>query len=136
MKGDTRAARLASSDQLWKWIDARGKDFGIGRPYLARDPPHVGPTDGAEYVSRRGGSNTKEATVKTKKRQRTAARNSRSAAKHASRRTAKSEKTAQSSKAAHRSVKETKAAHRSAKDSKAAAHRPHSATKRARTARS
>ena len=31
------------------------RQFGIGRPYLGRDPPHVGPIDGQEYASRRGG---------------------------------------------------------------------------------
>jgi hypothetical protein len=35
---------------------ASGKALGIGRPYLDRDPPHVGPIDGQEYVSRRGGA--------------------------------------------------------------------------------
>jgi hypothetical protein len=43
---------------LWKWVDAHGKDFGIGRPYLDHDPPHVGPIDGQEYTSRRGGPTT------------------------------------------------------------------------------
>jgi hypothetical protein len=27
-------------------MDAHGKEFGIGRPYLDRDPPHVAPIDG------------------------------------------------------------------------------------------
>lgn len=53
-KGETRAQRWVSTDALWKWVDANGKDFGIGRPYLDRDPPHVGPIDGPEYVSKRG----------------------------------------------------------------------------------
>jgi hypothetical protein len=35
---------------LWKWIDQHGKDFGIGRPYLDKDPAHVAPIDGKEYA--------------------------------------------------------------------------------------
>ncbi|MEK9280203.1 MULTISPECIES: hypothetical protein [unclassified Bradyrhizobium] len=53
-KGDNRAQRWTSTEVLWKWIDANGKALGIGRPYLDRDPPHVGPIDGQEYISRRG----------------------------------------------------------------------------------
>ncbi len=53
-KGDNRAQRWVSTEVLWKWVDANGKGLGIGRPYLGRDPPHVGPIDGQEYVSRRG----------------------------------------------------------------------------------
>jgi hypothetical protein len=56
VKGATRAERWASSEELWKWIDAHGKDFGIGRPYLDRDAPHVGPIDGKEYLAHRGGA--------------------------------------------------------------------------------
>ena len=40
--------------ELWKWIDAHGKEFGIGRPYLDKDPPHVAPIDGKEYATRQG----------------------------------------------------------------------------------
>ncbi len=57
VKGKTRAQRWVSSESLWKWIDAHGKEFGVGRPYLDRDPPHVGPTDGKEYVAHQQGSN-------------------------------------------------------------------------------
>jgi hypothetical protein len=53
VKGETRAERLASSDVLWKWIDAHEKELGIGRPYLDRDAPHVGPIDGKEYFDKR-----------------------------------------------------------------------------------
>jgi hypothetical protein len=53
VKGDTRAERLASSDVLWKWVDAHEKELGIGRPYLDRDAPHVGPIDGKEYFDKR-----------------------------------------------------------------------------------
>jgi hypothetical protein len=50
VNGATRAQRLASTQTLWSWIDAHGKEFGIGRPYLDRDPPHVAPIDGKEYA--------------------------------------------------------------------------------------
>src|SRR6266850_4332067 len=92
VKGATRAERWVSTDILWKWIDAHGKEFGIGRPYLDRDPPHVAPIDGREYVSRRGGAKTQEAEAKTKTRvaeatikkgKRLAARADHSAAKRA-----------------------------------------------------
>jgi hypothetical protein len=53
-KGDNRAQRWASTEVLWKWVDANGKSLGIGRPYLGHDPPHVGPIDGPEYISKRG----------------------------------------------------------------------------------
>lgn len=68
-RGDNRAQRWASTELLWKWVDANGKGLGVGRPYLDRDPPHVGPIDGQEYISRRGGaSDHKEAAnVKPKK---------------------------------------------------------------------
>ena len=93
VKGNSRAQRWVSTEKLWKWIDANGKDYGIGRPYLDRDPPHVAPTDGQEYVSRRGGAKTQDAEAKTRKTQdaeakvkkssRQAARNDRSKTKQA-----------------------------------------------------
>ena len=67
-KGDNRAQRWVSTEVLWKWVDANGKALGIGRPYLGRDPPHVGPIDGLEYISKRGTADRKEAAnVKPKK---------------------------------------------------------------------
>ena len=63
VKGATRAERWASSEDLWKWIDAHGKDFGIGRPYRDRDAPHVGPIDGKEYISHRGGAGTQHVAL-------------------------------------------------------------------------
>jgi hypothetical protein len=54
VKGETRFQRYASSQELWRWIDAHEKELGIGRPYLNRDPPHVAPLDGAEYAAKRG----------------------------------------------------------------------------------
>jgi hypothetical protein len=53
--GATRNRRWASTEKFWKWIDAHGKEFGIGRPYLGRDPPHVAPTDGREYAAHNPG---------------------------------------------------------------------------------
>ncbi len=54
VKGETRSERAKSSEELWKWIDAQGRQFGIGRPYLDKDPPHVAPIDGKEYADHRG----------------------------------------------------------------------------------
>lgn len=53
VKGETRADRQIYSDQMWKWIDTHEKELGIGRPYLDRDPPHVGAIDGEEYFIKR-----------------------------------------------------------------------------------
>lgn len=52
INGATRAQRLASTQAFWKWVDAHGKDYGVGRPYLDHDPPHVGPTSGQEYADK------------------------------------------------------------------------------------
>ena len=52
-KGETRSERWISTEMLWNWIDAHGKEFGIGRPYLDRDPPHIAPNDGKEYADHR-----------------------------------------------------------------------------------
>jgi hypothetical protein len=65
VKGETRSERWISTENLWKWIDAHGKQFGIGRPYLDRDPPHIGPIDGKEYADRRG-LNAKRAALEIK----------------------------------------------------------------------
>src|SRR5436190_3133597 len=54
VKGETRTERCISSQTLWKWIDAHGKEYGIGRPYLDKDPPHMAPIDGKEYADKRG----------------------------------------------------------------------------------
>ena len=73
-QGNNRAQRWVSTEILWKWVDANGKAFGIGRPYLGRDPPHVGPVDGQEYISKRGTGDRKEAAnVRSKKVMRAAA---------------------------------------------------------------
>jgi hypothetical protein len=52
INGATRAQRQASTDVFWRWIDTHGAEFGIGRPYMDRDPPHVGPIDGQEYTEK------------------------------------------------------------------------------------
>jgi hypothetical protein len=54
VKGETRSARWLSSERLWKWIDAHGEEYGIGRPYLDKDPPHIAPIGGKEYADKRG----------------------------------------------------------------------------------
>jgi len=66
VKGDTRLERFTSSIELWKWIDAHEGELGIGRPYLQRDPPHVGPVDGEEYAAKRGGAKVKLAGTATR----------------------------------------------------------------------
>jgi hypothetical protein len=53
-KGTTRAERWITTELLWKWIDEHGTQYGIGRPYLDRDPPHIAPVDGNEYIVKRG----------------------------------------------------------------------------------
>jgi hypothetical protein len=73
VKGETRAQRWSSSENLWKWIDAHGKEFGLGRPYLDKDAPHVAPIDGKEYADHRGGANAQLAGLETNRRHRLAA---------------------------------------------------------------
>ena len=68
VQGGTRDQRWASSEKLWKWVDAYGKEFGIGRPYLGRDPPHVAPVDGHEYAAHNRGSKQAGSDVKKVKR--------------------------------------------------------------------
>jgi hypothetical protein len=53
VRGATRTERLASSVEMWDYIDAHESELGIGRPYLDRDPPHVAPLDGEEYADHR-----------------------------------------------------------------------------------
>jgi hypothetical protein len=78
VNGATRAQRQASSENFWKWIDAHGTQFGVGRPYLDRDPPHVGPINGKEYANHRG---TKTLHAQSDVKQRKAVRDDASAAK-------------------------------------------------------
>ena len=65
IKGATRAERLASTNILWNWIDANGRDFGIGRPYMGRDPPHCAPIDGEEYAKHQPGRAARHASLAT-----------------------------------------------------------------------
>ena len=74
VKGTTRAQRWISTESFWKWIDANGKEFGIGRPYLDRDPPHLAPIDGKEYAAHRSGTKAQHAESDIKKRKRLAVR--------------------------------------------------------------
>lgn len=87
--GATRDDRWKSSERLWKWVDAHGKEFGVARPYLDFDPPHLAPIDGKEYAAHRGGE-TRHAATDAKTRSRAAAHDNRAAVKRA--------KTARSSK--------------------------------------
>jgi hypothetical protein len=52
VNGDNDAQRCTANGKLWNWIDAH-PEFGIGRPYLDKDPAHVAPIDGKEYVDHR-----------------------------------------------------------------------------------
>jgi hypothetical protein len=74
VKGETRAERCVSSESLWRWIDDHGKEFGIGRPYLDKDPPHVAPIDGKEYAAHRREAHGQRAASEKKKRSRLVAR--------------------------------------------------------------
>jgi hypothetical protein len=90
VNGATRAQRLASTQTLWSWIDAHGKEFGIGRPYLDRDPPHVAPIDGKEYADHHSKIKARLTRLAAKLHRRIMSGDDRIASKHA--------KTARSSK--------------------------------------
>jgi hypothetical protein len=90
VRGDTRDQRWTASDNLWKWIDTHGQEFGIGRPYLDRDPPHVAPIDGKEYAAHHRGTKAQHAGSDMKKHGRLAMPDDRSVAKR--KRTARSSK--------------------------------------------
>lgn len=90
VNGATRAQRWTSTETLWKWIDAHGQEFGIGRPYLDRDPPHVAPIDGKEYADHHPRMKARDVGSAAKPRNRLASREGRSPAKRA--RTATSSK--------------------------------------------
>jgi hypothetical protein len=83
VKGGTRAERWVATESFWKWIDAHGKEFGIGRPYLDRDPPHVAPIDGKEYADHHGGEAARHVASDVKKRTRVAMRNDHAGSKRA-----------------------------------------------------
>jgi D-alanyl-D-alanine carboxypeptidase len=90
VNGATRAQRFTSTETLWKWTDAHGQEFGIGRPYLDRDPPHVAPIDGKEYANHHPGIKARRVGSAAKPRDRLTLQGDRSSAKPA--RTAKSSK--------------------------------------------
>jgi hypothetical protein len=90
VKGETRSERWNASENLWKWIDAHGKEFGIGRPYLDKDPAHVAPIDGKEYADHRGRAKAQLAALETNKHHRSAAHDHHNVTKRAG--TAKSPK--------------------------------------------
>jgi len=83
VNGATRADRLASSETLWKWVDQHGKEFGIGRPYLGRDPPHVAPIDGKEYADHFPKMKARQARAAAKPHHGLASRDDRTASKRA-----------------------------------------------------
>jgi hypothetical protein len=74
VKGTTRAQRWISTESFWKWIDAHGKEFGIGRPYADKDPSHLAPIDGKEYAAHHRGTKAQHAESDVKKRNRLAVR--------------------------------------------------------------
>jgi hypothetical protein len=82
VKGETRSEQFRASEDLWKWIDAHGKDFAVGRPYLDRDPAHVAPIDGKEYAAKRGKAKSQLAGSEAKKSHTDRARLSKAAATH------------------------------------------------------
>jgi hypothetical protein len=88
VKGETRDQRYSSSENLWKWIDVHREEFGIGRPYLDRDPAHVAPIDGKEYAAHHRGTEARHAG--SEKRSRSAVRDNHNGGKRS--------KTARSSK--------------------------------------
>lgn len=83
VKGETRLERFAASVEMWKWIDAHETELGVGRPYLDRDPPHVGPIDGEEYAVKRHGVKVKLAGSATSGHQSVAVHGSAEATKSA-----------------------------------------------------
>jgi hypothetical protein len=86
VNGATRAQRWISTESLWKWIDAHGKEFGVGRPYLDKDPPHLAPIDGKEYAAHHRETKVQHAESDIKERNRLAARDDRSVAKSSKKR--------------------------------------------------
>jgi hypothetical protein len=88
VKGETRDQRYSSSEDLWKWIDAHGAEFGVGRPYLDKDPAHVAPIDGKEYAAHHRGTEARHAG--SEKRSRSAVRDNHNGGKRS--KTAKSSK--------------------------------------------
>jgi len=84
VKGATQDQRWASTEIFWKWIDAHGKEFGIGRPYLDRDPAHFAPIDGQEYAAHRSGTKVRHAQSDRRKGNRPIVRDNHSVMRTAS----------------------------------------------------
>jgi hypothetical protein len=80
VKGATPAQQWNSTESFWKWIDAHGKEFGIGRPYLDKDPAHLAPIDGKEYAAHHRGTKVQQAGSDIKKPDRLAVRDDHSVA--------------------------------------------------------
>lgn len=97
VEGATDAQRWTSTQSLWKWIDANEVEFGIGRPYLTRDPAHLAPIDGEEYASRRG-TKGQRAIAALKKRNQLAARNDHATAQTKNRKLVRAGAAAQTAK--------------------------------------
>lgn len=74
IKGKDRSERLDASRLLWSWIDQHAKTFGLGRPYLDYDPPHVAPIDGKEYAHHRRAGEPGRRVAGIRKRNRIAVR--------------------------------------------------------------
>jgi len=55
--------RWITTDLLWKWIDSTGAIWGR-EAYLDRDPPHIAPMDGKEYVDKRGVNGKRAGSVR------------------------------------------------------------------------
>jgi hypothetical protein len=88
VNGETRGQLSISSQNLWKWIDAHEKEFGVGRPYLDKDPAHVAPIDGKEYAAHRAKILHALSDVKERK----AARNDESGARDTAKKTVRDAK--------------------------------------------
>jgi len=84
VKGATQDQRWASTEIFWKWIDAHGKEYGIGRPYLDRDPAHFAPIDGQEYAAHRSGTKVRHAQSDRRKGNRPIVRDNHSVMRTAS----------------------------------------------------
>ena len=80
IKGATEEQRWTSTENFWKWIDAHGKEFGIGRPYLDKDPAHLAPIDGKEYAAHRRGTKAQQTVSDRRKLDRLAVRDDHSVA--------------------------------------------------------
>ena len=109
-QGNNRAQRWASTEVLWKWVDANGKSLGIGRPYLDHDPPHVGPVDGPEYISKRGIATDRKEAGNTRSKKARVVASAKSSAKSSSAKSAVKTPKAQAAREQKSSAKPQKSA--------------------------